>query len=68
MGGSIMNTYDKVLKRMKEYGWRDFSSFDTLGLINLHLEKVDTIFEETDDESLAFVLDFMRALLEVNND
>jgi hypothetical protein len=60
-----MNTYDKVLKRMKEYGWRDFSGFDTIDLINTHLEKVETIFEETDDESLAFVLDFMRALMEV---
>jgi hypothetical protein len=60
-----MNTYDKVLKRMKEYGWRDFSSFDTIDLINTHLEKLETLFEETDDESLAFVLDFMRALMEV---
>jgi hypothetical protein len=63
-----MNRYDKILKRMNEYGWRDFSSFNTLDLITTHLEKVETIFEETDDESLAFVLDFMRALLEVNND
>jgi hypothetical protein len=50
---------------MKEYGWRDFSGFDTIDLINTHLEKLETLFEETDDESLAFVLDFMRALMEV---
>jgi hypothetical protein len=59
-----MDKYSKILKRMNEYGWRDFSEFDIPDLISNHLERAEIIFEDTQDESLAFILDFMRALLE----
>ena len=53
---------------MTKKGWR--KGFDTLkpttqaGLIRLHLDRLDTINEDLDDESLNFISDLVRALLE----
>jgi hypothetical protein len=59
---------EKLLVNMTKKGWR--KGFDTLkpttqaGLIGLHLDRLDTINEDLDDESLNFISDLVRALLE----